>query len=234
MLPPKHREKPLLLDFGCGSGQLLRRFRHYGFAVDGYDVDPQAIQFARKYARRVYSGDVFRVPFEGPYDVILMNQVLEHLHDPLRVLTHLRSSLKPEGQLIISVPNAACVDFFMLGDAWTGFQAPIHTFHFHQRSLHRLLDLAGYNVLDTFYASRFKAWRPSGVRQQLMNLDRLEPGRARRAVKKFLYVLSLLLVCVPVLGRWKSDRITVYCRTDHDHSSLGRPRMSRAVDSHQP
>ncbi|MBI4372618.1 MAG: class I SAM-dependent methyltransferase [Candidatus Omnitrophica bacterium] len=106
-----------VLDFGCGRGQLVIALAQKGSSVLGVDFSQDAIDFAREYARRFPDAVQNRVEFkqmtmeelnfEAQFDVIVFNQVYEHLHDwELEILiAKFKRALKPHGCLVISTPN---------------------------------------------------------------------------------------------------------------------------------
>jgi SAM-dependent methyltransferase len=80
--------------------------------VTGIDADPAVRESARQACDRFVDGDVedpaTRDPIRGPFDAVVMADVLEHLRRPEVVLRHVRRRwLAPSGRLILSVPNSA-------------------------------------------------------------------------------------------------------------------------------
>lgn len=99
-----------ILDVGCGNGVISRHLGRAGFNVLGIDVsektienakviEPMAnVQFMTKSAEELIA--------EGEqYDAVICSEVLEHLSDPGSLLRVLYGSLKPNGKLIVTVPN---------------------------------------------------------------------------------------------------------------------------------
>jgi SAM-dependent methyltransferase len=103
-----------ILDYGCGSGVLLRELAARGFQVTGVDVSEGMLDAARRNLADAGSVRLERVGpdflgayLDAAYDVITSLGVLEYLDDPWRLLEMLADVLKPGGSLIISVPNRA-------------------------------------------------------------------------------------------------------------------------------
>lgn len=102
-----------VLELGAASGHMSRVLKEKcGCAVVGVEIDPRWAEEARPYCERVIVGDLEQLDFaealgEDRFDVILCADVLEHLRDPWRVLAEVRTYLKPGGEVVISVPNAA-------------------------------------------------------------------------------------------------------------------------------
>lgn len=100
----------LVLDVGAADGSVAGVLRAAGSRVVGVEPDPVAAAEAEAVCERVIVADVERLDpadLGGPYDAILVLDVLEHLHDPVRVLQTLRPLLADRGRLVVSVPNGA-------------------------------------------------------------------------------------------------------------------------------
>jgi SAM-dependent methyltransferase len=91
--------------------------------------------------------------------------VLEHLYNPRAYLESARELLRPNGRLIVQVPNAASWQFQLLGPRWNGVDVPRHLTDFRARDLEALLSAAGFEVLRRKYFS----WRdnPAGLASSL-------------------------------------------------------------------
>jgi len=94
-----------LLELGCGPGFALERFAAAGFDARGIDVSPEAVAAARARGLRVEAAGLGDPLPPGPHDVIALLEVLEHLVDPLAVLSRARLVLAPGGRLLVSLPN---------------------------------------------------------------------------------------------------------------------------------
>ena len=76
--------------------------------------------------------------------------VLEHLHNPLLALNKLHRWVKPGGWLVISVPNAADLEFNLFKDACYDLHLPNHLFHYSTQTLEMLLVRAGCRTKKHF------------------------------------------------------------------------------------
>jgi SAM-dependent methyltransferase len=128
--------------------------------------------------------------------------VLEHLYDPRAYLESARELLRPNGRLIVQVPNAASWQFRLLGPRWNGVDVPRHLTDFRARDLEALLSAAGFEVLRRKYFS----WRdnPAGLASSLA--PTLDPmARRVRGLRETprgkllrdLVYFALLIVAVP-------------------------------------
>ena len=98
-----------LLDVGAADGLLSRRLTELGWRVTAIEADPALAQAGARHCERMITLNLDReIPVgEGPFDVIVYGDVLEHLVDPLRILVELDRTLAPGGFVVISVPNIA-------------------------------------------------------------------------------------------------------------------------------
>ena len=140
-LPAKGR----LLDFGCGKGGFLTRFgrQHPGWELHGCDVSERY----RPFVEPVTGPGRFAVTSlgraeaaGGPFDLITMFFVAEHLVDPVATLSRVAAWLAPAGLLYLTVPNVIVntIDAF-LADHLSHFSAPSLTALVHRAGLRPLV-----------------------------------------------------------------------------------------------
>ena len=97
-----------LLDVGCGEGAFGKSVRDKfpDCEVWGAEISPAAADIAATRLHTVKQGDFLETAFpQGHFDVITMNDSLEHMVDTHAALAKVRSLLKPGGALIVSFPN---------------------------------------------------------------------------------------------------------------------------------
>jgi SAM-dependent methyltransferase len=151
-------EDGLMLDVGCGGGLFLQMLRQRaasrngndaGLRVVGLDFSLEAANVAwRRSGVPAICATLGRAPIApASCAAITMFHVLEHLYDPGSYLEAAHHLLKPDGRLILQVPNAACWQFLLLGERWNGIDAPRHLIDFRKSDLDSLLDHCGFEVL---------------------------------------------------------------------------------------
>jgi len=100
-----------LLDVGCGEGFALAFFREKGWTVKGFDFSSAGIKSKNPgCADALVAGDIFgllkaEMSAGRRYDVVWLQNVLEHVIDPLDLLAMLRALVAPEGVVVVTVPN---------------------------------------------------------------------------------------------------------------------------------
>ncbi|MBU0509343.1 class I SAM-dependent methyltransferase [bacterium] len=150
------------LDVGCATGEFVAELRRRGFDACGVEPSPMAAEHARStYGLTVWTGTVTDVPDSaGPFDLITLWHVLEHLHDLRGNLERMRSLLKEGGRLAIAVPNPSSSDARAYGAKWVAWDTPRHLYHFEPTVMTDLLIRAGFHArrhgavaFDAFYHS---------------------------------------------------------------------------------
>lgn len=139
-----------VLDVGCGNGQRLLELQARG-CTQLYGVEPTA--GAAEQARLGTRADIrcclledAGLP-ESHFQLIIMNQVLEHVPSPTATLNLVRRLLRPGGSLYFTVPNFGSIEAGLFGRHWSGLQIPAHLHHFTPRPLRRLLESCGYDIV---------------------------------------------------------------------------------------
>jgi SAM-dependent methyltransferase len=145
-----------LLDVGCGGGAFLNLCRQHGFKVYGLESSATAVEHARTtYGLSISCGSIengFHTT-DKKYDVITMFHVLEHLLDPVAALRSAAELLKPDGHLIVQVPNIDSVQARLFKERWYGMDPPRHLVNFNRRALETALDRAGLAIESIRYFS---------------------------------------------------------------------------------
>ena len=169
MLKKKHKwvrlasgkDKGVLLEVGAGTGHFAHFMQTHGWQVTALEPDEQARKIAfEKLGLNIKPLDELGRQVAGTYDVITLWHVLEHVHDLPGYMDHFRSILKPNGVLIIAVPNHTSGDANKYGTSWAAYDVPRHLWHFSPDSMERLMTKHGFKLsgkipmpLDAFYVS---------------------------------------------------------------------------------
>jgi 2-polyprenyl-3-methyl-5-hydroxy-6-metoxy-1,4-benzoquinol methylase len=148
-----------VLDVGCGEGFLAEQIQEKGNHVTGIDVLPQAKQ--QEFFDQYVSSDLEKgIDAETPalrgreFDKVLLLDVLEHLRHPEQILQDCRPFLKPNGHLIVSVPNIANISvrlMLLLGKfnyTERGILDKTHVRFFTRKTARRFLEANGYRVVS--------------------------------------------------------------------------------------
>ena len=133
-----------VLDFGCGRGEFLKLACVHARKAVGIELQKDFVDVLNQDGINCHSS-LDAIP-DFSLDTVVCFHVLEHLPDPLRVLSQIRSKLKPDGNLVIEVPHARdllleCLDCepFKQFTLWSQHLV-LHT----RESLTRMVLSAGY------------------------------------------------------------------------------------------
>jgi len=95
-----------VLDVGCGVGEYAAKFQELGAEVWGVDVDRENIVEAKKLIENVALAPAENLSFpKESFDMVFLHEVLEHVEDDRRALKEASRVLKPDGKIILFVPN---------------------------------------------------------------------------------------------------------------------------------
>ena len=174
----RHHLQGNLLDVGTGIGQFLHHARAYFAEVAGTEISESAVRIAReRYGLEIRQGQIedLRMP-DACFDNVTLFHVLEHVPDPAKLMRRCHQLLRPEGIVVIAVPNDVLAWGSGLkklgkrmglhpfqkfsraaGIAKAGTSREIHLSHFTPVVLRRLLTRAGFEIveeeLDPYYAA---------------------------------------------------------------------------------
>jgi methionine biosynthesis protein MetW len=96
-----------VLDIGCHTGITLEALKKKNCQLFGIDMNPWAVNLARKKGIKVKKGDITKkLGFpDNEFDAIILDHVLEHVFDSIALLKEAYRVLKPGGKIIVGVPN---------------------------------------------------------------------------------------------------------------------------------
>ncbi len=167
-----------VLELGCASGYLSGYMEQaLGCRVTGLEFDPAATVIAATRCSEVYTVDLdapdaLQAAYHSaPYDVLLAAAVLEHLKYPQRLLQEAHQLLKPDGIIIVSLPNIAhwSIRLKLLRGIFDyedyGIMDRTHLALYTLKTGRGLIEAQGYNVEETHIAG-------SGLQNLLHNITR--------------------------------------------------------------
>lgn len=139
-----------LLEVGCGSGDVLLFLKSMGWDTIGVEVDSKASQIARHKGLNILDGKIDDQNFSDSFfDAIVINHVLEHLHNPISMLIDFNRLLKPGGRLVIVTPNTNALFYKFFSNSWMPLDPPRHLYLFSLQNLITLVLKSGLKVEST-------------------------------------------------------------------------------------
>jgi len=133
-----------VLDIGCGFGESLGYHQARGCEAYGVEADENIRRVAEKFGYKVHVGlfdpDKYELDF---FDYVTMDQVIEHISDPIEMLSNVAKIMKPGGTLILSTPNSNGWGSKVFGNRWINWHVPYHLQFFSRRSIEIIAKKAG-------------------------------------------------------------------------------------------
>jgi 2-polyprenyl-3-methyl-5-hydroxy-6-metoxy-1,4-benzoquinol methylase len=148
VLIEKYRKKGKLLDVGCSIGTFLDVAKKKGWDVYGIDINKRSIDYCRKKLGLNAEVKKLEEVKEKNFDVIIMNDILEHVADPLKILKIANSILKNKGILFIATPNIGSFLSKLTGKRWLHLKPDEHIYYFTPKTIRALLEKAGFTVVS--------------------------------------------------------------------------------------
>lgn len=143
-LPRKGR----LLDLGCASGRFLDLMQ--GWECYGAEIVPAYVEIAQKrHGDRILAGAFEDYPIQSSFfDAITLQDVFDHMPQPLGVLRQCHAMLRPGGLLVIKVHNISCLYARITGRKFYALVPPSHLFYYNRRTLKLALEATGFHVRE--------------------------------------------------------------------------------------
>ncbi len=150
--------KGKLLDIGAGTGDFLLTSKENGWNTIGIEPSEKAKAIAVK--KGVAFSDTTEELESHTFDVITMWHVLEHVPNLENQIKELKRLAKPNGTIIIAVPNFKSYDAKYYGKFWAAYDVPIHFWHFSKTAIKLLFEKEEIKLekvlpmkFDSFYVS---------------------------------------------------------------------------------
>ena len=135
-----------VLDFGSATGSFLLVAARKGWSGVGVEVSQAARSIASN--RGVTSmATLAEAAAHGPFDLITMHHVLEHIEEPQQILREIAGNLSDTGHLLIEVPNWRSLERRSQGSNWVDLRPEQHLWHFNPRTLTQTCRLADLEVV---------------------------------------------------------------------------------------
>jgi SAM-dependent methyltransferase len=153
--------KGSILEVGAGTGSFANAMQHKGWKVTALEPDEGSrIRALENFKLTLLPIEtLYTLPKES-FEVITLWHVLEHVHDLHEYMGVFQKLLKPNGRLIIAVPNHTSYDAKFYKQFWAAYDVPRHLYHFSPRAMDKLSKLHNLKVIqckpmwfDSFYVS---------------------------------------------------------------------------------
>jgi 2-polyprenyl-3-methyl-5-hydroxy-6-metoxy-1,4-benzoquinol methylase len=145
-----------MLEIGCSTGFFLKAASDAGYEVIGIDLGDENVMFGKYFLGvKILNEDFLRFDEEKPMDWIVMEQLIEHVVNPMEFIRKAKSLLNSNGHLLITTPNLDFAEslikwpkkFAMRPVFKDAFGHSNHCVLFRPDALKKLLTQEGFNVL---------------------------------------------------------------------------------------
>lgn len=147
-----------LLDLGAGTADFVRFMQNNDWEATGVEPNPSAREVAGVKGV-ILEANTNKIS-SGSIDVITMWHVLEHVPNLDDQMKEIRRLLRPDGLLVVAVPNYKSFDAAYYKTFWAGYDVPRHLFHFSQKSISEICKQNNMKVkkcypmcFDAYYVS---------------------------------------------------------------------------------
>ncbi len=193
------QSKGLLLDIGTGTGDFLAVAKYNGWQVIGTEPNEKANSIASKKGIQLVKNTASIA--DHSVDIITMWHVLEHIPNIENQIKDLKRLLKPNGTILIAVPNFNSFDAKYYGVHWAAYDVPRHLWHFSKQSIRALFERENLYLLktvpmffDAFYVAllseKYKTGSMNFVKASLVGLKSNWKGRASGEYSSHIYIIK--------------------------------------------
>jgi ubiquinone/menaquinone biosynthesis C-methylase UbiE len=141
-----------IVDVGCGLNDYLSTLRRLrGLHGIGVDFKPEVAAYVRDTLKMpIHTGTLHDARFpDGAFDIVTMNEYLEHEPNPRELLVEARRISAKGGHLVIEIPFIEGLAAKLFGSRWSQVDAPRHMVYFTRTTLSEMLRRCGYQLIHT-------------------------------------------------------------------------------------
>jgi 2-polyprenyl-3-methyl-5-hydroxy-6-metoxy-1,4-benzoquinol methylase len=193
------KHKGTLLDIGAGTGEFLMVAKENGWQTIGIEPNAKAREIASKkgvsFSESISTLDSFS------FDVITMWHVLEHVPNLENQIKELKRLLKPNGTILIAVPNFNSFDAKHYGVFWAAYDVPRHLWHFSKTAIKKLFEKKELHVekilpmpFDSFYVSllseKYKTGKMNFIKAFFVGLKSNWKAKQNLEYSSHIYVIK--------------------------------------------
>lgn len=194
-----HSPKGNILDIGAGVGDFLAVAKNDGWETIGIEPSDNAKEIAK--SKGVSFIDNTSQLENNYFDVITMWHVLEHVPDLENQIAELKRLIKPNGTIIIAVPNFKSFDAKYYEKFWAAFDVPIHFWHFSKTAIQKLFSVQNLFVIkvipmkfDSFYVSllseKYKTGKMNFIKAFIIGLKSNWYGNRKLEYSSHIYIIK--------------------------------------------
>lgn len=201
---PYKEQNNKILDLGCDTGAYLSFLKTLGWDTYGCELNSHNASVASSRGHKVFSGFLQKAKYPPDFfDVVRLEQVFEHIGNPKETLNQINSILKPNGLLVLGVPNGQALTFKIFKRFWRYLLPPHHFYLYTYKSIYILLKSSGFKISRLKTKSSFMTIL--GSFEQILK----ERNKKIRLDDKLLLKIACLPVTAVLKGRY-ADLFQIY------------------------
>lgn len=193
------KSKGSLLDIGAGTGEFLFVAKENGWNCVGVEPSEKAKAIALK--KGVSFSETTNLLEDHSFDVITMWHVLEHVPNIEDQIRELKRLLKPNGTILIAVPNFNSYDAKQYGVFWAAYDVPRHLWHFSKTAIKLLFQKQNLHLekvlpmkFDAFYVSllseKYKSGKMNFVKAFIIGLQSNIRAKQTLEYSSHIYIIK--------------------------------------------
>ena len=188
-----------ILEIGFGNGELLLALKEKGFKnVYGSDFTDDNFGHLKNKEIVLKASNIEETfPFDEKFDGIIMNNVIEHFLNPLKVLNSCKNNLAENGIIVLITPNSDALEFPIFKKYWAGFHAPRHLFIFNKKNIKTLGMKLGFSEISIKSATDPGQWSISV--QNILQDKNLTKAKLTNGMAWYLIPLSMIFSPISIL-----------------------------------
>ena len=139
-----------MIDVGCAMGFFIDEAAKRNWQVEGLDVSDFATRYVREnFGHTAHCGSLMDVDLpENAYDLVTMYDVIEHVPDPKGYVERVSQLMRSGGIFELATPDVGSLPARLTGKRWIGYKlSDEHVYYFSVKTLSRMLDEAGFDVV---------------------------------------------------------------------------------------
>ena len=191
--------KGKILDIGAGTGDFLAFVKQNGWQTIGVEPSQKAKEIATKKGVE-FVNETSELENQS-FDIITMWHVLEHVPDLEKQIQELKRLLKPNGTLIVAVPNFKSFDANHYKEFWAAYDVPIHFWHFSKTAIKSLFQKQNMKLekvlpmkFDAFYVSllseKYKTGKMNYIKAFFIGLKSNFKAKQTSEYSSHIYILK--------------------------------------------
>jgi len=147
-MPPYSEKQKSFIDIGCGSGKVVKLLKGLGYDAYGTDVSSYGGEVGQEEDLKIIVGDFLEADIpQKHFDYLYTRHALEHINEPNKTFEKLTGLLSDDGVGFISVPNVDSITSKIFGRYWYFLGAPLHVVNYTPKSISKILEKNGMQVL---------------------------------------------------------------------------------------